>query len=202
MNARLSAAAAVVSMIWAAPAAALTLEEFFLGPVVSVGAVGGEVGYDEDFDELLVVDDGSDPSFSIGATIGGVLVPPVNDAGFAGASLGAFLGIDFAFGDPVDLRISDDLIEILFETTQDDSDLVDEYMALVANFDSGTFTVATFADELGLSFGGGFRSASLELLTGAGPTPPQNGVIPLPAPLALLGLGVFALGMAARRRAS
>jgi hypothetical protein len=75
----------------AAPASALTMEEFFALPPNLLATAGADVLYDDIFDEVQIYDDGLTTDASITAFFGGLLTPPGTSL-FPGAD---FLG-DFA----------------------------------------------------------------------------------------------------------
>jgi len=182
---------ATMAALAAGPAAALSLEEYFALPVELLATDNGGVFYEEDFDELSAVGD----SFDIVFNIGGILTPPLTNAGFSDA-LAVFIGGDFIGGDVIDLEVGDDYIAALFATDTDETGLAGDYLAVELTFADGTFTPDTFTTALGVVNGGGPQFAFFELSTASEPT----NAVPLPAPLALLGFGAVALGAVARRR--
>lgn len=184
------AGAAAGLMLGASPAAALTLEQFFALPTASVGDTAGDVIYSSAFDELDAIDNGAVPDLGIFANVGGVLAGPPIGSSFGASALTAVLGGSIVTGAVEDLSVADDVISILYQVTQDDDGRVGDWLALRLVFDTGTFTLGSFADDFADP-----RWAQFELVTNGPDT-----VIPLPATGLLLGLGALALAAARRRR--
>lgn len=184
---------AAAAAILAAPAAALTVEEFFALPPSLAGTLTGDVFYDDGLDELLATGFSVAPAVDFLAAIGSFSTPPGATSSFASDFEGA-LGASAFSGDflAFDIAPDESYLRALFATTFDPDEVTGGNFALVINFDQGE-TLGDLFD-----FGVAFVSFSVYV------TPEDSGgggeVIPLPAPLALMGAGLLGLSLAARRR--
>lgn len=188
---------ALATALLAQPVSALTVAEFFELPPSFVASGTAEAVYDAVADELQLFGvDALGGLDLLGAAFGGL-------GGGVGTSL--FGAADFeasVFDAPVagqfeDFDVAPDgsVIRVLFSTTFDVDNVVDALLGLVIAFDGQVSLEELLAE--------GSAGVSVSLFTGAAPVDPVDPgtqVIPLPAPVALLGFGVAALGAAGWRR--